>query len=268
MNVFASLPIVAMTANVMQGDREKCIEAGMSDHVAKPINTKELFSALIKWVPKREGLGPEASSESGNIQSTQDGGPLPRIPGVNVEAGVERVNGNETLYRKLLGNFYQNNINTKLEIEKALKAGDLKLAERLVHTVKGVSATIGADELAAVAEPLEAEFRKGTNVQDTLWNDFWDKLDGLLGSLKQFEPKEGPGRTDNLDFSGFKVSPSLLASMKEKVQMGMLMELDQHLSELEEISPAGKNLTAYLKELVDQFDGEGILKILEQIEHE
>ncbi len=264
---FATLPIVAMTANVMQGDREKCIEAGMSDHVSKPINTKELFSALIKWVPKREGLGPEASSEPGNTQSTQDGGPLPRIPGVNVEAGVERVNGNENLYRKLLGNFYQNNINTKLEIEKALKAGDLKLAERLVHTVKGVSATIGADELAAVAEPLEAELRKGTNVQDTLWNDFWNKLDGLLGSLKPFDPKEGPGRPDNLDFSGFKVSPPLLASMKGKVQMGMLMELDQHFSELEEISPAGKNLTAYLKELVDQFDGEGILKILEQIEH-
>ncbi|MDX1411499.1 MAG: Hpt domain-containing protein, partial [Nitrospirales bacterium] len=201
------------------------------------------------------------------IQPTQDEGPLPRIPGINVGAGVERVNGNENLYRKLLGNFYQNNIHTQLEIEKALRAGDLKLAERLVHTVKGVSGTIGADELAAVAELLEAELRKGSDVQDSLWNDFWEKLDGLLGSLKQFAPEEGPGRIDKLDFSGFKAAPSLLASMKEKVQMGMLMELDQHFPELEEISPGGKNLTAYLKELVDQFDDEGILKILEQIEH-
>ncbi|MBN4078281.1 response regulator [Nitrospina gracilis] len=261
----ASLPILAMTANAMQGDREKCIDAGMNDHVAKPIDPKELYSALIKWIPAREGIGQETTSSPERIQTTQTKEILPELPGIDVDGGLERVNGNEKLYRKLLGNFYQTNKNTKLEIEKALKNGDIKLAERLVHTVKGVSSTIGADGLAEVSQPLETGLHNGESIDEKLWNDFWGKLDHLLGTLKQLAPKESKDSNGELDFTKIELPQSLIDSMKNDVNGGMLMELEQYFSKIEKIEPDGKKLVDHLRELADQFDDEGILKLLDEI---
>ena len=258
-----------MTANAMQGDREKCIDAGMNDHIAKPIDPKELYSALIKWIPAREGIGQKTTSSPESIQATQTQEILPELPGIDVDGGLVRVNGNTKLYRKLLGNFYQNNINTRLEIEKALKEGDVKLVERLVHTVKGVSSTIGADELAKVSQPLETELGKGNeNIDDKLWDDFWDNLDGILSTLKQLDPEEDKDPGGELDFSKIKLPQSLIDSIKADVNNGMLMELEQYFPQINATGSHGQKLVAHLTELAEQFDDAGILKILEQIEHE
>ena len=189
-----------------------------------------------------------------------------RVRGLFQEA--ERVNGNKKLYRKLLGNFYTTNINTKSEIESALKSGETKLAERLVHTVKGVSATIGADELAAISEPLEGKLREGEDIEVSLWNDFWEHLDRLLDNLKHLQPEENKKPDLQIDYSKIKISQSTLDSMKKAVKDGMLLDLKEYFSELENIEPHGKQLVENIKELVTKFNDEGILKILEQIEHE
>ena len=268
-NRFASMPIIAMTANAMQGDKEKCVGAGMNDHVAKPINPKELFSALINWVSVREGLGQDAVSSSGTTPLTLEENILPELPGIDVDNALARVSGNEKLYRKLLGNFYKSNINTRMEIEKALEVGDTTLAERLVHTVKGVSATIGANGLAEVSQPLETELNKGNNaIDDKLWDDFWNNLDEILSTIKLLEPREDQDHAEELDLTKIKLSQSLIDQMKENVNGGMLMELEQYFSEIENRGPGGQRLAERLKELTDQFDDEGILKILEQVEIE
>ena len=264
---FASLPIIAMTANAMQGDCEKCIDAGMNDHVAKPVNPNDLFSTIIKWVSAREGLGHITVSLPEKSQPAIKEGILPELPGIAVNAGLERVNGNEKLYRKLLGNFYQNNINTRLEIEKALEGGDVKLAERLVHTVKGVSATIGADDLAKVSQPLETELRYGNeDIDDTLWSDFWNHLDAIINTLKLLEPKEDKSAEEELDLTKIDLPQSLIDSIKENVTNGMFTELEEYFSQIETIGSAGQRLAAQIKELASQYDDEGILKILETIE--
>ena len=265
---FSSLPILAMTANAMQGDREKCIEAGMNDHVAKPINPKDLYSALIKWIPAREGIGQETTSSQDRIQATQVKEIMPELPGIDVKAGLMRVNGNKKLYRKLLCDFYKNNKNIKQEIEKIINSGDLKLAERSVHTVKGVSSTIGANGLAEVSQPLETELRSGNeNIDEKLWDDFWSHLDAILSVVKQLESEETVGQSE-LDLTKIKLPQSLINSIKEDVDCGMLMEISQYFSEIEKIEPGGKGLAGHLKKLVDEFDDEGILKILDQVEAE
>jgi PAS domain S-box-containing protein len=266
-NRFASLPIIAMTANAMQGDREKCINAGMNDHVAKPINPKQLFSALIQWISVREGLGQSEISSPKTTPTSTEESILPELPGIDVTSGLARINGNEKLYRKLLSNFYQCNKNTKLEIEKALKEGDTNLAERLVHTVKGVASTIGADELAKVSQPLETELRNGNKtIDDNLWNDFWGNLERILSTVKQLEPEDDKGSAEELDLTKIKLSQSLIDSMREDINSGMLMELEQHFPQIEVIEPDGKKLVEHLKELADNFDDEGILKIVDLIE--
>ena len=166
-----------------------------------------------------------------------------------------------------MSNFYQSNKNTKLEIEKALNEGNIKLAERLVHTVKGVSSTIGADGLAEVSQPLETELHNGSEaIDEKLWNNFWDNLGKTLTTLKQLEPEEDEGSSGRLDFSKIKLPQSLVDSIKADVNSGMLMELDQYFPQINATGPEGQKLVAHLTELADQFDDEGILKTLDAIE--
>ena len=265
-NRYDSLPIIAMTANAMQGDKEKCLDVGMNDHVAKPINPKELFSALIQWIPKIERDEQELASSPTEPKLNQEQGVLLELPGIDVDSGLMRVNGNKNLYRKLLSSFYNKNKGMKQEIEKAIEEGDLKLAERLVHTVKGVASTIGADKLAKVSQPLETELRNGNkSIGDNLWNDFWNNLDAILNTVKQLEPEEGEGQAE-LDLSKIKLPQPLIDSMGNDVEGGLLMELDQYFSEIAKVEPDGEKLVSAFKKLVDEFDDEGILKILREIE--
>jgi signal transduction histidine kinase/DNA-binding response OmpR family regulator/purine-cytosine permease-like protein/HPt (histidine-containing phosphotransfer) domain-containing protein len=262
---FASLPIIAMTANAMQGDREKCIDAGMNDHVAKPINPKELFSTLIQWIPEIKQIG-EAIIPKVKTQATSEEDPLPELAGIDIEDGLAKVGGNKKLYRKLLVKFYQDNSSVKSEIQKALEVGDLKLSERLVHTVKGVSATIGAKELATVSQPLESELQKGFIIDDALWANFWDRLEKVLDSLKILDPEQELYGHGGIDFSQIKVPQQLIDNIKNDINIGNIMGLDSYIPELREIEPDGQMLANHLKDLADQFDDDGILKILSELE--
>src|SRR5688572_32227296 len=79
-----SLPIIAMTANVMESDLRQCTEAGMNDHVSKPIDPEQLFAALLKWIPRRaRGPGPTVVRRDIEHSATGDGPPL-EIEGIDV----------------------------------------------------------------------------------------------------------------------------------------------------------------------------------------
>lgn len=262
---FSSLPIVAMTANAMQGDREKCIEAGMNDHVSKPINTNQLYAALLKWIPEDPNRKAVAPSSENSIVIEE--GPWPALAGIDIPAGLAIVGGNEKLYRKLLIRFYQDNISTITNIQKALESGNAKLAERLTHTAKGVAANIGAKELAAAAEPLELAIGKNQKDQyESLLHSFSKNLNQVMESLKELAEEETLEHREELDFSKISVPQELIYALKNKVKLGDLMALDQHFPELENIEPHGKLLCAHLKELADQFDDQGILNVLEKLE--
>ena len=101
----ADLPIVAMTAHAMAGDHDKSLEAGMNDHLTKPIDPDKLFAALLKWI--RPGERPPPGLEAGRGEAGRDaeGPPLPELPGIAVETGLARVGGNRRLYRELLVKF-------------------------------------------------------------------------------------------------------------------------------------------------------------------
>jgi len=262
---FSNLPIVAMTANAMQGDREKCIDCGMNDHVSKPINTKELFSALLKWVSPQEATDTETPITKASTEKEDE--VLPELDGVDITAGLTIVGGNKTLYRKLLIRFHRDNSNSFSDIKKALDAGDEETAERLTHTVKGVASNIGAKYLAKAAEPLEIAIGKNQKGQyESLLKEFSNNLDKVLASLTILANEEVQEEKEEIDYSKIHLAPQLLKTLLEKVKMGMIMELEEEFLELEKTEPYGKQLADNLKELADQFDDQGILKILDKIE--
>ena len=261
---FKDLPIIAMTANAMQGDREKCIDAGMNDYVGKPINPKDLYSTLLKWLSNQESKEAPSAPKVKEVKNSNNG--FPKLKGFNIEEGLARVNGNTGLYRKMLSKFYQDNINAKSDIQKAADEGDFSLAERMVHTIKGVSATIGAEELAEASEPIEGELRKGKKkISKKLFSTFSKKLDEVLESLQQLVPDSES--SERLDCSKINIAQSLIDSIREDVQSGMLMELEKYYPQIEEIEPDGKLLAAQLKDFADQFNDQEIINILDQIEH-
>jgi PAS domain S-box-containing protein len=153
---FQDLPILAMTANATVEDRERCLEAGMNEHIAKPINPHVLFEALVKWIPH----GERDVSDLEEAHST-GGGALPNIDGIDTRAGVDRLGGNVEAYRKLLIKFADNQGDAINRIRKALDAGDGDAAIRLAHTLKGVGGSIGASAVQKAAAKLESTLKDG-----------------------------------------------------------------------------------------------------------
>ena len=153
-----ALPIIAMTANAMAGDREACLEAGMNDHVAKPINPEELFATLARWV---EPSGPAPAALSAPQTPSQPRVNIPHVAGIDTAQGVHRVGDNAALYLLVLEKFADNQRGADLAIAEALAEGDRALAECLAHSIKGVAANIGAERLSRRAAALERSIRQG-----------------------------------------------------------------------------------------------------------
>jgi signal transduction histidine kinase/DNA-binding response OmpR family regulator len=140
------LPVIAMTANAMVGDREVVIAAGMNDHIAKPIRVDEMFATLAKWV-KRSGpvvVGGDAGAEL-----------LQALDGVDTHCGLANVGGNEVLYRRALKLFRQHEADFAQRFGAARRAGDLDAATRAAHDLKGLAGTLGMHELQQAAAALE-----------------------------------------------------------------------------------------------------------------
>jgi PAS domain S-box-containing protein len=189
---FAGLPILAMTANAMAGDRERCIEAGMNDHISKPIDPRQLFATMSQHTPARKAgvsvaLPVRAATPADDVM-------LPdALPGIDVQAGLARVNGNRALYASLLRRFHEQNQDSCSRIRSELAAGDHGTATRSAHTIKGVAANIGALDTAEKAATLEKLLRagkRGADVEPAI-NDLEASLRVLTGALGDFaQPTE------------------------------------------------------------------------------
>ncbi|MBF0126047.1 MAG: response regulator [Magnetococcales bacterium] len=150
------MPIVAMTAHTMVEERERCLAAGMNDHVAKPIDRQQLFAALLRWIPPREGIG-----GGGELPDALPGGDLlpPRIPGIDMEAVMERLDGNQTLLRTLLLEFQGSYASAPERIAAVLTRNlreERLEAARLLHSIKGIAGNLSAMEVYESARALEA----------------------------------------------------------------------------------------------------------------
>jgi two-component system, sensor histidine kinase and response regulator len=156
---FKDLPVIAMTANAMAGDREKALDAGMNDYVAKPINVGVLYKTLTKWIKLKQPALTENESIPATTKTPDEDinglEPIPVFPGIDTALGLERVIGNKRLYRKILSKFIETHEDTIDEIRKYLKQGDHETAHRLAHTLKGVAGNIGAEGLFNAADELD-----------------------------------------------------------------------------------------------------------------
>ena len=150
---FAALPVVAMTANAMDADRQRCFDAGMNDFVAKPIDPERLAAVLSLWL--RAPTAAASVVRPAPVAALPANAVLLTLPGIDVAEGLSRRNGSLPRFLETLRRFHEAHADDPARIDDALVAGDRATAHRLAHTVKGLCALIGARRAAQAAEALE-----------------------------------------------------------------------------------------------------------------
>jgi len=145
------LPIIAMTAHAMKGEREKCLAAGLNDYISKPIEMEQLVSILAQWIPPVHYEKQESQSPS---QEEIDDFP-DNLPGIDVQSGLQRINGNKKLYRKILIDFSIEYSGVIDNICTALEKEDFAQALHIIHNLKGVSANISAHAIYRACQEVD-----------------------------------------------------------------------------------------------------------------
>ncbi|MCU7966949.1 MAG: response regulator, partial [gamma proteobacterium symbiont of Bathyaustriella thionipta] len=153
------LPIIAMTAQAMIGDKNKQLASGMNDYISKPIKIKNLFNTLLKWIAAKPLVNsghPDITHhkiKNSPVPTEQD---LPQLILINTTKGLINTAGNKKLYRNLLVKFKVRLDNEIPKLSRYLEENNIESFKQIVHNIKGVSGNLGASGLAKTAESLEA----------------------------------------------------------------------------------------------------------------
>ncbi|WP_255992249.1 response regulator [Chitinolyticbacter albus] len=153
---FATLPIIAMTANAMAGDREKALAAGMNDHLPKPLNVDAMFAIMAKWIhPRQAAAPPPVPPSAGDTRLAQL-----VLPGIDTQSGLHTCAGQLELYLRLLRKFQAAYGGFAADFESARADIDRTAAERYAHSLRGSAGNLGAHALATAAGELENACRQ------------------------------------------------------------------------------------------------------------
>jgi len=209
-----TLPIIAMTANAMASDREVCLEAGMNDHIAKPIDPDQLFSVLLRWIRRTDGDGKIARPNKPARRAKAEAGTAELIiPGIDVRSGLKRTGGHRERYETLLRKFAEQQLGATEAMRAALSAGDAATAERTAHSLKGAAGTLGAVTLSDAAANAETAIKTGHGVEAAL-KALSLSIDPLLAAIVKTLPDESAGNAAGASGDSITVKEPLIRLKK------------------------------------------------------
>jgi PAS domain S-box-containing protein len=235
----ASVPIIAMTAFASASDRERCLAAGMSDFLTKPIDLKEMVSTLSRW------LGVEKPDPKLPAEWPAS------LPGISLERGLGHLGNNVALYKKLLVKFRKEE-SRAAQLDETLARGDRNQAMILVHTLKSVSASLGAIELSDVCKELETAFREpqgDASREAGLVSRFKTELDRVVRGIEgAFAEEAAPAASGT-------ATPELVRRIGEQLEQNFpeALELQRRLSALVEPGSAAADSVRRLKDAMELY---------------
>ncbi len=234
MSLHAMTPIIAMTANAFEEDRQRCMDAGMNDHIPKPVDPPALYRTLWRWLKQAAPVSPDAPapmapttpSDPTTDDATLDD--LAHVPGLDTQAGLRSVRGQAGKLQTLLQRFAHEHADDVAVARAALQApNNDSMADgvRCLHTLKGLAGTLGLQAVQAAAERAEQSFRDDQSTPalqnallDELANHLAPAVEGIRRHLPPWVPDAPKGLPQGTEPSqhpvGAAPNPALMAQLK------------------------------------------------------
>lgn len=223
--IHKGVPIIAMTANAMAGDREKCLMSGMSDYVSKPINLEALKAALMRWMNgtiKEHVVKAEASSNQTVIQDVKAN----ELKVWDEEDALKRLGGKKELLHKIMQSFVDENERMMTQLGEAIARGDLSNAQLHAHSIKGSSGNVSGQKVNALAKMLEYAAKNGDK---SVLKEGFANLEGAMNELihvffkelsQKAEPQKRKKRLDGLQMA------IKLQALRKEIETGSFIDTD------------------------------------------
>lgn len=271
---YKGIPIIAMTANSMQSDKEQCLLVGMNDVITKPVDIKNFYGVLMEWVkPKNPALGFDFKIQKNSHVELHE----LEIEGMNIQKALLRLQGDDEILFNMLKRFSNSQKDTIQIAVQDLKTGNVKDATRAIHTLKGLCGNLEAEYLYTKLQIVENELRSSNqnmDLIDSMILDIGEKLKKLIASIDEnFKIFDDISKTEDEKPSG-----SILNIKETEVELLELGELFKNLDSdaLESTQKLVKKLTNYVsKERLDSmleasmnFDFEDAQRYLQEISTE
>jgi PAS domain S-box-containing protein len=264
---FADMPVIAMTANAMAGDRERALASGMNDHISKPLNVADMFATLARWIRPGARRKPEAPA----VNATDSATVLPEhLEGIDLAAGLATCMGKRDLYLRLLRKFQATQSHFGEAFQRATASDDPTAPARLAHTLRGTAGNIGAGKVALAAGALEQACLSGETVEGVtarlmeVERCLAPLLDALAG-LGQSSPNAEPPVT----LRSQPLFSARLAELKRLLAESDTAAIDA-LRALESMAPgpAEAALLAKVAQQIELFDFDRALEMLQGVASE
>jgi len=271
-SALAAIPVIAMTADVMEGDRERAVQAGMVDHIAKPLNVGQMFATLVKWIAPRAGAGddtppkPIATEVAAAVPVE-----LPQLEGLDTAKGLATVMGNRALYARQLLRFSRNYQDFGATFAQALADADTTAPKRAAHTLRGIAGNLGAGALQRAAGLLEQACKDGVPREqlDALLQHTLQALRPLIDGLADFDPQPAQAAVASAGGADAQRVQSLLDQLASQLSHGDTDAADTMTELMPLVSEPA--LLAGLKRIaraIEEFDFEAGEEVLQSLRGE
>ncbi|MEJ8825258.1 response regulator [Variovorax humicola] len=266
---FSEMPIIAMTANAMAGDREKALASGMNDHIAKPLDVAVMFATMAKWIHPANA-SPKPQPPNRTAVAPADSNDLPPLPGIDQAAGLATCQGRPDLYRRLLCKFHSSQEAFATAFVQALEGDDESAPARVAHTLRGTAGNIGATALAQAAAALESACQQGLR-NDALREPLaavMRELTPVMDGLRELASAAAEAATDRTAELPLERLAPLLERLKQRLADSDpdALELSAELMQSLAAHPDHKAAVRRIASKVDNFEFDEAMGLLESWE--
>lgn len=182
------IPIIAMTAHAMKGDREKCLEAGMDDYIPKPFDVDRVLEVISQWVSQETDVQ-EDKEEVVSSDTTSSAIEEQSVPVIDFEDALERMYGDEELLEELVAIFIETYPEQVKKIRTAIEQNNPEELERAGHSLKGAAKNLSANPISELSFRLE---KMGSDASFDEAEDVLTELESELGRFEKFFADRNP----------------------------------------------------------------------------
>ncbi len=250
------LPIIALTANAMKGDLERCMEAGMDDYVSKPIDSKLLFKALRRWVPSNAPRA-TASEPDKAAEPAVETEEIPVVEGIDINDAIARLGLPWVSIRKMLFRFADGQPETLKELQAAMTSKDSEAARRHAHSIAGAGGNLSAIELRKRAKALELAIKDDTGGTEELFKSMNEELERVLGAINAIRPApEAVAEPTNDQPVDAAALTEALGKLKTALEEGDMDGIESEAATCAKLGvpPALRRDMAKIGSLIEQYD--------------